>query len=168
MHKVQDGGRGRKEEVNIRREIWIALCVLALDQASKLVVSTSMSPGDSMEVLDSFLRLTYVHNPYAAFGIAVGPPKLHFLFSSLALGVVVWVLLRSSSGLQRHAIALVLGGALGNILDRLRMGKVVDFLDLGIGTHRWPVFNLADLAVTGGIVLLAWGYVGGKDRARGG
>ncbi|HDH99536.1 MAG TPA: signal peptidase II, partial [Firmicutes bacterium] len=73
-------------------------------------------------------------------------------------------LLRSGSGLQRHALALVLGGALGNILDRLRMGEVVDFLDVGIGTHRWPVFNLADLAVTGGIVLLVWGYVGGKDR----
>jgi len=165
---VQDGGRGREqEEVEIRKEIWIVLCVLALDQVSKLVVSASMSPGDSVEVLNSFLRLTYVHNPYAAFGIAVGPPKLHFLFSSLALGVVVWVLLRSSSGLQRHALALVLGGALGNILDRLRTGEVVDFLDVGIRTYRWPVFNLADLAVTGGIVLLVWGYVGGKDRGRG-
>ena len=52
-------------------------------------------------------------------------------------------------------------------MDRLRTGEVVDFLDVGIRTYRWPVFNLADLAVTGGIVLLVWGYVGGKDRGRG-
>ncbi|HID10734.1 MAG TPA: signal peptidase II [Candidatus Latescibacteria bacterium] len=128
------------------------------------MVSTFMSPGDSMGVLGSFLRLTYVHNPYAAFGIAIGPPKLYFVFSSVALGVVIWALLHAHPGLPRHALALVSGGALGNMVDRLRMGQVVDFLDLGVGPYRWPVFNVADLAVTTGVALLIWRYVGRKDR----
>ena len=164
VHSVQDERRRKPKEVAIRREVWIALGTLAVDQASKVAVSVFMSPGDSVEVLGTFFRLTYIHNPYAVFGIAVGPPKLYLLFSLFALGVVVWAFIHAYRGLPRYALALVLGGALGNLLDRLRMGSVVDFLDFGVGRYRWPVFNVADSAVTVGIALLIWGYVGRKDR----
>ena len=107
-----------------------------------------------------FFRLTYIHNPGAAFGLNMGSPLLHTAFSILALGILIYLYrsLAANERLLRLALSLVLGGAVGNIIDRLYLGEVVDFFDFGLGDLRWPIFNVADSCVTVGVLLLALGY----------
>ena len=120
--------------------LWLVPVVLLLDQVSKWVVVRRMELGQSIEVLGNFFRLTYIHNPGAAFGIDIGSPLLHTLASVVALGVLAWMFRQAppDARLLRLALGMVLGGALGNIVDRVRLGEVVDFFDVGLGTLRWP------------------------------
>ena len=143
--------------------LWIALVVLVADQITKYIVTIKMSAhGPPVEVLGTFFRLTYIHNRGAAFGLNLGSPFIHTVVSIAALALLVYLFwtLPAGASLLRTALAMVLGGALGNIVDRVRLEKgVVDFLDFGIGEQwRWPIFNVADSFVTVGIILLAIGY----------
>ena len=90
----------------------------------------------------------------------MGSPLLHTAFSILALGILIYLYrsLAANERLLRLALCLVLGGAVGNIIDRLYLGEVVDFFDFGLGDLRWPIFNVADSCVTVGVLLLALGY----------
>lgn len=144
---------------------WIHLAALAggalaLDACSKTAVQRSFHLYEQRELIGEYVRLTYIHNPGAAFGISVGP------YSSLIFAVLSIVALAALVGmyavtppqdrLRLHAIALIAGGALGNLWNRLvsRAG-VVDWIDVGVGDTRWPVFNVADIAVTTGAIILA-------------
>lgn len=140
--------------------LWIIPLAVAIDQASKLIVRGTMTLHQSEPVLGNFFRLTYIYNPGAAFGLNVGSPLLHTAFPILALGLLVYLYrsLAAHERLLRLALCLVLGGAVGNIIDRLYLGKVVDFFDFGFGDLRWPIFNFADSFVTVGVLLLALGY----------
>ena len=142
------------------RFLWIIPLAVAIDQASKFIVRGSMALYQSEPVLGDFFRLTYIHNPGAAFGLNVGSPLLHTAFSILALGILVYLYrsLAANERLLRLALCLVLGGAVGNIIDRLYLGEVIDFFDFGLGDLRWPIFNFADSFVTVGVLLLALGY----------
>lgn len=140
--------------------LWLAPLILAIDQASKWMVASTMAESQSIPVLGDFFRLTYIHNRGAAFGIDVGSPLLHLFFSLAALGALGWMFHTAPPGarLLRCSLSMVLGGALGNIVDRVRLEKVVDFFDFGLGDLRWPVFNVADSFVTVGIFLLILTY----------
>ncbi|MFH1569508.1 MAG: signal peptidase II [Gemmatimonadota bacterium] len=141
--------------------LWLVPVALAADQLSKHAVRRALALGDPVEVLGSVFRLTFIYNRGAAFGVDLGSPLLHTVMALAALGFVGWLYwsLPERAGLLRVALALVLGGALGNIVDRLRFGQVVDFFDVGLGeAWRWPVFNVADSCVTVGVILLAIGY----------
>ena len=140
--------------------LWIIPLAVVVDQVSKFIVRGSMALYQSEPVLGNFFRLTYIHNPGAAFGLNVGSPLLHTVFSLLALGVLIYLYrsLAANERLLRLALCLVLGGAVGNIIDRLYLGEVVDFFDFGLGDLRWPIFNFADSFVTVGVLLLALGY----------
>ena len=116
-----------------------------------------MAPGESVPLLPPLLSLTYVQNTGAAFGLFRGQ-RLLFIF--LAIGIAAWILreMLTAPAPGRGAawgFALVLGGSAGNLIDRLRVGYVIDFLDF----HVWPVFNVADAAITIGVALLLWGTV---------
>lgn len=139
---------------------WLVPLALAADQGTKFLVQHTMVRGHSVPVLGDFFRLTYIHNSGAAFGLNLGNPWAHTAVSLVALAALGW-LLRSAprdDRLMRFSLWLVLGGAVGNIVDRVYLGEVVDFLDFGLGGLRWPVFNLADTFVTVGIGLLALAY----------
>lgn len=140
--------------------LWIIPLAVVIDQASKFIVRGSMVLHQSEPVLGDFFRLTYIHNPGAAFGLNVGSPLLHTVFSLLALGVLVYFYrsLAANERFLRLALCLVLGGAIGNIIDRLYLGEVVDFFDFGLGDLRWPIFNFADSFVTVGVLLLLLFY----------
>lgn len=132
----------------------IIIAVLILDQGSKAAVQMLMYQGESIPVLPSVFNLTYIMNPGAAFGIL---PNQKALFITTGFLLIIAVLagyrkLPPGRKLLRYGLGLVLGGALGNLVDRLRFGRVVDFLDF----HVWPVFNLADTAIFIGVCLLAW------------
>lgn len=152
------------------RSLWISGVVLLLDQVSKRMVMESMMLGDSIPVLGSFFRLTYIQNPGAVFGLRLGGNVAHLVFAGVALILVavMWLRLPPHERVASAGLALVLGGAIGNVIDRIRFSAVIDFLDFGIGSVRWWVFNVADAAVSVGAVLLILGsgiFKGGKDEA---
>jgi signal peptidase II len=133
--------------------------LVVLDFLTKTWAMSTLTMGHPVPVLGELFRLTYTHNAGAAFGINIGPySRQFFLVLSLAALVVLGFIYRTTprrDGLRLFAVALVSGGAIGNILDRLRFDAgVVDFLDVGVGQHRWPIFNVADMGVSIGAVLL--------------
>ncbi len=144
--------------------------VLVLDVLTKLWVVQRFGLYEQVPILGDWVRLTYTHNPGAAFGIHVGEhSRIFFLVLSIvALGVLAFIYRSTpaSDRLRVVALSLVAGGALGNILDRIRYERgVVDFLDVGIGPHRWPVFNVADMAVSTGAILLLVSFYTEERRA---
>lgn len=141
---------------------WLALAalVLLLDQATKAWMLASFRYMESQSVT-SFFNLVLVYNSGAAFSFLAGAGGWQkWFFVILALGISVWLL----SLLRRHAqerllptaLALILGGAIGNVVDRLRFDAVVDFLDFHLAGYHWPAFNVADSAITVGVVLMLW------------
>lgn len=139
----------------------VAGTLLVLDVLSKWIVRRTLLLGHPVDVLGDVFRLTYIRNPGAAFGLSAGEhSRLVFLLLAVAALGVLWAIARSTPAGDRFrlaAVGLVAGGAAGNLLDRVRSPDgVVDFLDVGIGGVRWPVFNLADVGVTLGALLLAF------------
>lgn len=137
----------------------IAVLVFGLDQWSKFEAVRYLSAGPIR--VDSYLNLALVYNRGAAFGFLSnqsGWQNVFFIVVALAIvGGILWFLARASrpDRLVVVALMLVLGGAAGNLVDRLRLGKVVDFIDFHVGTWHWYTFNLADSAITLGAFLLA-------------
>ncbi len=139
----------------------IALLVVLLDRVSKWLVAGNITLHDSVTVLPGFFRLTHVQNSGAAFGLFADSSSewkvaILVLFSLLALAVVSALLWKNSHSMSTTGVglALILGGALGNLWDRLLTGHVVDFLDFYLGTYHWPAFNIADSAIVVGALLL--------------
>ncbi|MBV8205963.1 MAG: signal peptidase II [Acidobacteria bacterium] len=138
----------------------IAFVIVAVDRLSKWLVSTHIPLHGTHEVFPGLFRLTHVQNRGAAFGLWSDSPSewkvtMLILFSLAALLVVVALLWKSHSMTTTAAgLALILGGALGNLWDRLSMGYVVDFLDFSVSGYHWPAFNLADSAIVIGALLL--------------
>ncbi|HEY7510115.1 MAG TPA: signal peptidase II [Vicinamibacteria bacterium] len=157
--------------------VWIMAAIVVSDQVTKLVVDRWMALHESLDVVDGFLRLTYVRNRGAAFGILSDAelPYQAGLFALLSLGalgaiaVYAWRL-PAESRLPKTALALIMGGAVGNLIDRVRLGYVIDFVDAYIGPHHWPAFNVADSAISVGVVLLILDMLRRPepDRAAGG
>ncbi len=149
------------------RVLILSIVVLLLDQATKLAVRFSFEYGHPRNIIGDFVRLTYVENPGMAFSIHIGNQTLFTLFAFLASIVILVYLIRARNDrlLLRVSLALIFGGAIGNLVDRVLYGKVVDFIDIGIASTRWPIFNIADSAVTVGMVVLAWLILFDKPEA---
>jgi signal peptidase II len=134
-----------------------ALCglVVALDQAAKALVEANLVPGESADIV-SHVGLTLSHNSGVAFGLASGGGTSLVLVTGLALLVVGYLFARGPTRPGMWvAVGLLAGGALGNLADRIRADAVTDYVAIG----SWPNFNLADVAVTAGVLVLVWGYV---------
>lgn len=134
---------------------------LILDQTTKWMTEQWLRhPGASVQVIPplDFFRLTYVTNTGGAWGLLAGFRPLFIAVGAAVIVGCVWVIETHPNRRVRLASALLLGGSLGNTLDRLflRSGVVVDFLDIGLYTARWPTFNVADTILVGGIGLLLW------------
>ena len=135
------------------RFVIIALSVLVLDRISKLWIVGNFSLQESRPCIDGVVWLTYIHNQGAAFGIM---PGKSWLFLSLAvimiIGVIIYIMRYPVTLAVKYSLGLLIGGAIGNFWDRLQLGYVIDFIDL----HWWPVFNVADMAIVVGGLLLAF------------
>lgn len=143
--------------------LWpVLLVVVLLDRVTKMLAESMLPPnGFPEQVLGDSVRFALVYNPGAAFGLYLGSYS-RWIFMALTCGalIILWRLYQQTQSHQRAralAVALVAAGAIGNLIDRLRSDLgVVDFIDVGVGLHRWPTFNVADMAVSSGAFLLAW------------
>ena len=140
----------------------VAAVVIVLDQWTKALVVEHMALYETRAIIEGFFSLTYVRNTGAAFGILAGDlsaaVRVPFFLavSGLAVALLVWFLrgLPAERTVMIAACGGVLGGAVGNMIDRVRLGEVIDFLDVYVGAYHWPTFNVADSAITVGVILL--------------
>ncbi len=136
--------------------IIIIAAIIALDQWSKWAIKTSFNLYESKPVIQDFLHFTYLTNDGMAFGLSFpGGKHVLLIMTILLTGFIVGFLWKEKNGhpLIKYGLALILSGAIGNLIDRLLYGKVVDFLDLMIGNFHWYIFNIADSSVTIGMIL---------------
>jgi len=149
----------------------IALAIALLDQISKFYVQGTLRLGQVVPVIPSFFNLTHVLNPGAAFGFLSGAPAAirHPLFTAISIFAVLFIIYyrarhRQMRLLPSVGLACILGGAVGNLIDRLRLGMVVDFLDFYYGAYHWPAFNVADSAITIGVALMVLEILADRER----
>lgn len=153
-----DGHAGQLRDAG--RPVWavflgLAAVVAVLDQVTKAWLTSFLRPGESVDVVGDLLRLVHGQNAGGLFGLLQGQALPFALVSSVVVGLIV--LYHARSGRNPYlsiALGLLLGGALGNLIDRIRLGYVVDFVDAGIGDVRWYTFNVADAAISLAILLL--------------
>jgi len=152
----------------------ILIPVLALDQWTKFYVDSVMSLHDSFPVIKGFFNITYVRNPGAAFGfLANASPVFRSIFflsiTVIAIALILYYIMKSAKEgmLLTSSLSLILSGAVGNLIDRVRFGEVIDFLDVYLGSYHWPAFNVADSAISIGAVLLIMEMFKKKGQAAG-
>ena len=150
----------------------IALLVVFLDRVSKRIIAKDISLHDSIQLIPHFFYLTHLENRGAAFGLFAESPSqwkiaLLISFSVMAMVIVSTLLWRSSHAVTITGVglSLILGGAIGNLWDRLLNGRVVDFLLFCIGSYEWPAFNVADSAIVVGAGLLVYEILFDKSPA---
>ena len=131
----------------------ISLCILILDVITKQLIETYIQPHDFIEVFP-FLRIVNVKNKGAAFGVLSQiNNNIFIIISIIALIVILLYLFKTKDKLEIISLSLILGGAAGNLIDRITIGQVIDFIDVFVNTWHWPAFNVADSALTTGILI---------------
>ncbi len=158
------------ESPEIKRRVSIAavvIVVIVFDQFTKALVTAMVEPRAAVEVIPGLLSIVYVTNPGAAFGILKGGgPLLLILITLAALIFIAYLLISTKDMLVTLSLSLIAGGAIGNLIDRILLSEVVDFLDFHIGLYHWPVFNVGDIAISAGVVIyLLATYRGREDGA---
>jgi signal peptidase II len=149
----------------------IVLTVVILDQLTKWQVTSAMRLHESIPVIPDFFSLTYIRNSGAAFGILAGSHagfRLVFFGVTSVVALVllgtIYARLSPADRIGQVSVASVFGGAVGNLIDRIRAGEVIDFLDFSIMGHHWPAFNVADAAITVGVCFLIGHFFTHKDK----
>ena len=159
----------------MKSKYWVLLilcvAIIVMDQWTKDVVQQRLALYQRVEVIQGFFNLTHVRNPGGAFGIFGGEKGglgswLFVLVSLVAIGSILFLLVKTKEGEKTlsFSFSLVLSGAVGNLIDRLRFGEVVDFLDFYLYSYHWPAFNVADSAICIGIGLMALGLLIGDRK----
>jgi len=146
----------------------VSAAVLLVDQVSKLLIVAGLKPYEVLPVVGSLLQFKLRYNPYGVLSISFGADYIYYVVNAIGILALVYFMLKVAVGrFDRMVLGAILGGALGNTLDRLRIDKVIDFVDMGIGNARWPTYNLADAALTIGILLIvANEFFGRRKRGR--
>lgn len=149
----------------------VSLSIIVIDQVTKVYIMQTMRLHESIVVIPNLFSITYIRNPGAAFGILSGSSgSFRFIFFGLtslfALGLLGTILLRmpKDDWMGQISVVAILGGAIGNLLDRLRYGEVIDFLDFYIEGYHWPAFNVADSAITVGVIFLILHFAFEKQK----
>ncbi|HYB98458.1 MAG TPA: signal peptidase II [Candidatus Limnocylindrales bacterium] len=151
----------------------LATLIFVVDQWAKSRIVSEFQLGESRPVIPDFFSLTHVRNRGGAFGLLADLPPIYgqllfVVFAMVTVALLAWMLRRTprQDFSQRLALTSVIGGAIGNLYDRIRFGEVVDFLDVYVGAWHWPAFNVADSFITIGVVLLFWGAVRPEPQRR--
>lgn len=135
----------------------VALPVVVLDQITKLWIANNLYPADSIVILENFFHIRHIRNTAGAFGSFSWMSMSVFIaLTIVAIGLIgyLYAKLKQNQYAPMVGLALIVGGAVGNLIDRMRLGSVVDFIDVHYHAHHWPAFNVADSAITVGSVIL--------------
>ncbi len=152
--------------------ILIAVFVVTFDQVSKSLIQQFLIEGESVSIIGDLLYFQFVYNSGGAMGTRLGPSWVYMILTIIALAVIVryfWTV-RSDGWIVKTALALIFGGAVGNLLDRIMYGKVIDFIDMDfpdipfLNIYRWFTYNIADAAITIGLVVFAAGILFKKEK----
>lgn len=145
-----------KKRYYIGVSLFVTLAILILDQVTKAYIAKTMAVGDSYTVIPNFLNITSHRNTGAAWGILSGKMGFFFLVTVVVLALLVFFYIKEAKGnyWMQIAISLLFAGALGNFIDRLLHGEVVDFVDTNIFGYDFPIFNVADSSLTVGVILV--------------
>ncbi|MBI4654490.1 MAG: signal peptidase II [Nitrospirae bacterium] len=134
----------------------VSVSIVILDYITKRLIESYIKPFESIDLLP-FLKIVHVKNPAGAFSLFAGLGNKGFILISIAAIIfIILYAIKVPTRLELFSLSLILGGAIGNLIDRLTIGKVVDFIDFFIGNWHWPAFNVADSAITIGMVLFLW------------
>lgn len=150
------GGTDMKRQYYIGISLFITIVILLLDQITKFIVASSMKVGDSFNVIPNFLNITSHRNNGAAWGILSGKMSFFYIITIIILAVLIIFYIKEAKQhlLMQVAISLLFAGALGNFIDRVLHGEVVDFVDTNIFGYNFPIFNVADSSLTIGVLLI--------------
>ena len=140
--------------MRIRFFLLISAIGLFLDQITKLSIQKNLIPYQTKPIIGDIVRVTLVYNPRGIFGMPFGSAYAHFILQLIGIAIVIFFAIRTKAFFYLFSYALILGGAAGNLWDRIRLGKVIDFIDIGIKNLRWYTFNLADFFIVVGIIML--------------
>ncbi|MDU0461887.1 signal peptidase II [Staphylococcus ureilyticus] len=145
-----------KRQYYIGISIFITIVILILDQITKFIITKTMQIGDSFEVIPNFLSITSHRNNGAAWGILSGKMAFFYIITVIILIILIVFFIKEAKHnlLMQIAISLLFAGALGNFIDRVLNGEVVDFVDTYIFSYNFPIFNVADSSLTIGVVLV--------------
>ncbi len=145
-----------------------AVFIIALDQLTKAAITDNFLLNQVMEVIPGFFNIVYYKNPGAAFSVLNAGGFLRTLFlisvSAVALVIIGILIRRAKDLLMSFALFMIAGGAVGNLIDRVRFGYVVDFLDFYVAGYHWPAFNVADSAITAGVFLAVFSFYFGDKK----
>lgn len=130
------------------------LFIIFCDQISKIWASVNLSMARPVNVIGDFIRVYLVHNSGMIWGIPVRSSIVYYVLPIIGIVVVLYIAFKTQSKLYAICYGLLLGGAIGNLIDRIRLGYVIDFIDMGIKNTRWPTYNLADLAIVVGLIMI--------------
>jgi len=139
----------------------VAALVVILDQSSKRIIWEIYKFDGGTDIFDGVLRITLSKNTGAIMGILSGSKNLLLVITIVSIAALIFFAyrMRYAPVTKRVYLGLIIGGAFGNMIDRIATGEVLDFIDMGIGQYRWPTYNVADIAVTVGAVLLILGFM---------
>ena len=134
----------------------ISLVCIIIDQIIKVVITTNVEFAHSINVINNFFRITYLQNTGAAWSILSGNRILLIIVTIIALGIIYYVFLKDKKikNYESILLGLLLGGIIGNLIDRVRFGYVIDYLDFNIFSYHYPVFNFADICIVISIIIL--------------
>lgn len=145
----------------------IAIFVITIDQVSKSLIQQYLIEGQSVSIIGDFLNFQFIYNSGGAMGTRLGPSWVYLVLTIIALLVIIkyfWSIM-SAGWLEKSALALIFGGAIGNLADRIMYGKVIDFIDMDfpdipfLNIYRWFTYNIADAAITIGLIVFAVGIL---------
>lgn len=140
--------------MRVRLFILITAVALFFDQFTKQWVQNVLQPYQFKPILGHFLRITLVYNNRGIFGMRLFSDISYYVLPLIGIAIVLFFAIRSKSYFSLVAYALIMGGAVGNLWDRVRMGKVIDFIDMGVKNFRWYTYNLADFYLVVGIIMI--------------
>lgn len=152
----------------MKKMLYVIGISLILDQIIKVVVSSNMSLYQSINIINNFFSITYVRNNGAAWSILSGNRLFLIIISLLALGLIYLYFIKNKelTKLENFSYGLLIGGTIGNLIDRIIHGYVIDYLDFKIFNYSFPVFNLADICIVIGVILVCVSLIGGEIRDR--
>ncbi|MCX8015059.1 MAG: signal peptidase II [candidate division WOR-3 bacterium] len=128
--------------------------VIIFDQITKIWATTNLKLGEPINIFSNYLQITLTHNYGLIFGIPIRTTIVYYLLPLIGIGIIVYLAVRANSRIMAFCFGLLLSGAIGNLIDRIRLGYVIDFIDMGIKDLRWPTYNIADLSIVLGCLIV--------------